>query len=130
MNKSSGTAGGRSGIASNAAYCLDSYPGHIRRDLESASKENIVSHYGIEEAVCQTRYQNGSREDYETRESGDVIYVGSSGSPNSANHQVTVLAEHGKSTTLSKQALNRSSGRLSGSGIIVTREIEFSVSAS
>lgn len=57
-----------------------------------------------------------------------VLLQESPRSPNNATHQVTVLAEHGRSTTSRKQALNRLSGRNSGGGIVVTRGFEFSVS--
>lgn len=73
-----GASGPKSGMASNnnnGAYRLDSYPGHKRRDLESASKEKIVSHYGDKTAAyCGTRHE-GSLDDQASQNSDNIVCV-------------------------------------------------------
>lgn len=104
LSKSNGASGAKSGMASNnGAYHLDSYPGYKRRDLESASKENIVPHYGNKTAAYHGTHHEGSLDDQASQNSDNIICVESPRSPCSANHLATVSAEHGKSEAFRKQ---------------------------
>lgn len=127
LGRSNGATGVKSGLSNSGGYRLDSYPGHSRRkDIESASKENIVPHYDTKATVYQT-HTSRSIDDQASQDSDNVVYIQSPRSPVSANHQVTVLAEHGRSATLRKQGTNNQASNLN-SGIVVTREYEFTVS--